>query len=86
MNIFHEVQNNMQFTIILSNLSRVARRLPKGMIVAFASRSPIVLVALKSGVTHELGAMYDFPTAHDPPKDTSSEPSDKESDENIDQD
>ena len=57
MNIVHEVKENKPFTILLSNFSRIARRPPKGMIITFASRSPIALVALTSGEAHEPGAM-----------------------------
>ena len=67
MNSVHEVQENKPFTILLSNFSKRARRFPKGMIVAFATRSPIAYVSLSSGVAHEVGAMLDlFPQTQDP--------------------
>ena len=87
MNSVHEVQENNTFTILISNFSRVARSLPKGMIIAFASRSSIELVALTSGVAHELGAIYDmFPTTQESSKDPSSEYSESDGDETMDQD
>ena len=60
MNSVHEVTESRPFTVILSNLSSKKRRLPKGMIIGHASRSPIAYVSLTSGVAHELGALHDF--------------------------
>ena len=57
MNKVHEMLENRQFRIVLSNFSRHPRRLPKGMVVLLSSRSPLALVFLNSGVAHELGTM-----------------------------
>ena len=64
----NEVLEDRPFTILMSNFSGKARRFPKGMIVAYASRSPIAYVSLTSGVAHELGAAYDlFPSTVNEP-------------------
>ena len=60
MNSVDEVMEIRPFTILLSNFSRQARRRPKSMVVALASRSPLALVSLTSGVAHERCAIHDL--------------------------
>ena len=43
MNSVHEVTSDEPFTILLSNFTSKERLLPKGMVVAYASRSPILV-------------------------------------------
>ena len=54
---FHEVQKYRTVAILLSNFSRHPRSLPKGVVIALVSSSPLAVVSLTSGVAHELGAI-----------------------------
>ena len=47
MNSVHEVHADRSFTIVVSNFSSKERLLPKGMIVAYASRSPMGFMGIE---------------------------------------
>lgn len=44
MNSVHEFQADMPFEVVVSNFTAKPKFLPKGKVVAYASRSPVSLV------------------------------------------
>jgi len=60
MNSVHEVIANVPFPILVANFSRQRRVFPKGMVIAYASRSPLALISIdedeaaKCGMNHLL--------------------------------
>ena len=58
MNSVHEVEENVPFTVLVSNFSNQRRTLPKGMVIAYASRSPLALISLTGGAAQELLGMH----------------------------
>ena len=58
MNSVHEVTANEPFDILVSNFSRRDVFLPKGMVIAYASRSPLALINLEGGAAQEILGMH----------------------------
>ena len=53
MNSVHDVSATQPFQVLLTNFSAQPRRLPKGMVVAYGSRSPVALVHLNGLAAQE---------------------------------
>ena len=58
MNSVHEVTSDRPFPILMSNFTSKERVLPKGMVVAYASRSPVGLVSLDGEQSRELASTF----------------------------
>jgi len=54
MNSVHEVRAGQPFELLMTNFSAHPRRFPKGMVIAYASRSPVVLIHVGSKTANEL--------------------------------
>ena len=50
----HEVIPEEPFELLLSNFSKVERRLPKGMVIAYVAPSPLALIPLAGKATKEM--------------------------------
>jgi len=54
MNSVHEVSADRPFDVLLTNFSAHSRRLPKGMVIAYGSRSPVSLIHLSGDAAKEV--------------------------------
>lgn len=71
MNSVHEVDASMPFHILVTNFSAVPRFLPKGMVIAYASRSPLAFISLQGGAAQELCSIHNIFVTSDQSKDPS---------------
>lgn len=67
----HEVHPDIPFELLISNFSNVKRRLPKGMLIAYATPSPLALVALLGDGAREMASLLNItPLEETPPCET----------------
>lgn len=60
MNSVHEVDASLPFHVLVTNFSQVPRQLPKGMVIAYASRSPLAFISLQGGAAQELCGVHNI--------------------------
>ena len=60
-NDVHEVTPEEPFELLLSNFSKMERRLPKGMVIAYAAPSPLALIPLAGKAAREMAQVLNIP-------------------------
>ena len=57
-----EVRKNEKFMIVLSNFSKTSRKLPKNMVIAYATRNPLGIFALDNKTSEKFEKVLNFPS------------------------
>ena len=56
----HEVIREEPFELLLSNFSKEERKLPKGMVIAYAAPSPLALITLAGKAAKEMAPVLNI--------------------------
>ena len=56
-----EVRKNEKFMIVLSNFSKTSRKLPKNMVIAYATRNPLGIFSLDNKTSAKFEKVLNIP-------------------------